>query len=267
MGSPRTCGCRGGVIVPLRPDVNELKRTNVGWLLRDSAAEATQEPQRCARAAQLCSTSLPIDEATAADPFRWSVHGAPLGTDVRGRRGIGRPSRGPGGLLGLRRTSARLRRSGRRNGHLRTSSCIIWPTPRWRGVRLDRASLPGPVAMWASLLVTQLVLVGLVIVTVRLVRHFRGASGSQHGGPARASRAHVERRMGRRAVERHTAALYGKDAVSQAGTTGTRGRRRHRRPAVRQVRGLHPGGRRAPGRQGRGVRDPRACSDTRVRRW
>ena len=78
----------------------------------------------------------------------------------------------------------------------------------------DRPSLPGPVAMSATLLVTQLVLVGLVVLTVALVRHLRGASGSQHGGPARASRSHVERRMGRRAVERHTAALYGKDAVA-----------------------------------------------------
>jgi type IV secretory pathway TraG/TraD family ATPase VirD4 len=85
------------------------------------------------------------------------------------------------------------------------------PALAWSPV--DRASLPGPVAMWASLLVTQLVLVGLVIVTIVLVRHLRAASVSQHGGPARASRAHVERRMGRRAVERHTAALYGKDAV------------------------------------------------------
>ena len=120
---------------------------------------------------------------------------------------------------------------------------------------LYRASLPGPVAIWASLVVTQLVLVGLFIVAIRVVRHFRAASGSQHGGPARASRAHVERRMGRRAVERHTAALYGKDAVSWARTTGPRGRHRHRRPALRQVRGLHPRRRRAQGRQRRGLRD------------
>ena len=86
--------------------------------------------------------------------------------------------------------------------------------PKMAWSRPDRASLPGPVAMWASLLVTQLVLVGLVIVTIALVRHFWGASTSLHGGPARASRAHVERCMGRRAVERHTAALYGKDAVA-----------------------------------------------------
>ena len=76
----------------------------------------------------------------------------------------------------------------------------------------DRPSLPGPVAMWASLLVTQLVLVGLVVVTVRLVRSLR-VSGKRHGGPARASRSDVERRMGRKSVDRHTAALYGKDAV------------------------------------------------------
>ena len=43
----------------------------------------------------------------------------------------------------------------------------------------------------------------------------RGNVGNPHGGPAKASRAQVERRMGRRAVERHTAALYGKDAVAR----------------------------------------------------
>jgi type IV secretory pathway TraG/TraD family ATPase VirD4 len=78
--------------------------------------------------------------------------------------------------------------------------------------RVDRASLPGPVAMWISLLLTQLVFVGLVVVIVALVRHLRGTSGTLHA--ARTSRAQIERRMGRRAVERHTAALYGKDAVS-----------------------------------------------------
>jgi type IV secretory pathway TraG/TraD family ATPase VirD4 len=79
---------------------------------------------------------------------------------------------------------------------------------------LDRASLPGPVALWASLLVTQLVLIGLVVAIIALVRRFGALSGT-HCGPARASRAQIERRMGRRAVERHTAALYGKDAVSE----------------------------------------------------
>ena len=58
------------------------------------------------------------------------------------------------------------------------------PALAWSPV--DRVSLPGPVAIWASLLVTQLVVVGLFIVTIRLVRHLRGASGSQHG-PAKAS--------------------------------------------------------------------------------
>ncbi len=86
------------------------------------------------------------------------------------------------------------------------------PKLAWSPV--DRGSLPGPVAMWATLVVTQLVLVGLVVVAVRLVRHFGAASANLHGGPVKASRAHVERRMGRRAVERHSAALYGKDAVS-----------------------------------------------------
>ena len=44
MGSPRTCGCRGGVIVPLRPDVlveNEANQPRTS--LRDSVAKATKE--------------------------------------------------------------------------------------------------------------------------------------------------------------------------------------------------------------------------------
>ncbi len=86
------------------------------------------------------------------------------------------------------------------------------PALAWSPV--DRPSLPGPLAMWASLLVTQLVLVGLVVLAFHLVRHVQGAAGNQHGGPAKASRAHVERTMGRRAVERHTTALYGKDAAA-----------------------------------------------------
>ena len=77
-----------------------------------------------------------------------------------------------------------------------------------------RTSLPGPVALWASLLVVQLVVVGLVIVIIRIVRHLWAASGTTHGGPAKASRAHVERTMGRKSVERHTTALYGKDAAA-----------------------------------------------------
>jgi type IV secretory pathway TraG/TraD family ATPase VirD4 len=85
------------------------------------------------------------------------------------------------------------------------------PALAWSPV--DRVSLPGPVAIWASLLVTQLVVVGLFIVTIRLVRHLRGASGSQHG-PAKASRAQVERTMGRKSVDHHTTALYGKDAAA-----------------------------------------------------
>ena len=44
MGSPRTCGSRGGVIVPLRPDVmvdNEANRRRTSP--RHSAATAAQE--------------------------------------------------------------------------------------------------------------------------------------------------------------------------------------------------------------------------------
>lgn len=79
----------------------------------------------------------------------------------------------------------------------------------------DRASLPGPVALWASLVVTQLAVVALVAGLVALVRRFHGSLTPEHGGPARASRARVERTLGRKAVDRHTAALYGKDAVAR----------------------------------------------------
>ncbi|MGO8862455.1 MAG: type IV secretory system conjugative DNA transfer family protein [Acidimicrobiales bacterium] len=78
-----------------------------------------------------------------------------------------------------------------------------------------RASLPGPAALWVSLFVTHLVVVALVVAVVSVVRHLVGATGSPHGGPEKANRAQIERRMGRRAVERHTASLYGRDAVAQ----------------------------------------------------
>ena len=119
----------------------------------------------------------------------------------------------------------------------------------------DRPSLPGPVAMWASLLVTQLVLVGLVVVTVRLVRHFGSIgkptrrSGESQSGPRRAAHGSPGGRAPHRRPLREGRRIW-------ARATGPRDRRRHRRPAVRQVRGLHPRRRRAPGRQRRGVRDP-----------
>ena len=78
----------------------------------------------------------------------------------------------------------------------------------------DRVLLPGPVAMWAALIATQLVVVGLVVLSLRLVRLARGATGNQQGGPMKANRSHVERRMGRKAVDRHTADVYGKDAIA-----------------------------------------------------
>ena len=93
--------------------------------------------------------------------------------------------------------------------------CIIWAIPGWPGIRRPSRRLPGPVALWASLLVTHLVVLGLVVVAIRLVRHLGGAIRGPSGGPAKASRAQIERSMGRRAVERHTVALYGKDAVTQ----------------------------------------------------
>ncbi len=87
--------------------------------------------------------------------------------------------------------------------------------PRLAWDPAPRSSLPGPVALWASLLLTHVVVVGLIVVAVRVVRHLLGTSGTPHGGQPKATRTQVERRMGRRAVERHTAALYGKDAVAR----------------------------------------------------
>ena len=77
-----------------------------------------------------------------------------------------------------------------------------------------RAALPGPVALWASLLLTHLVVLGLVVVVVRAVRRLGEAIRGPSGAPAKASRSQIERRLGRRAVERHTVALYGKGAVA-----------------------------------------------------
>lgn len=77
-----------------------------------------------------------------------------------------------------------------------------------------RGSMPGPVAFWASLVVAHLFVVALVVAVVRLVRQFRGTTRDPHGVPATASRSQIERRLGRRSVERHTAALYGKGAVA-----------------------------------------------------
>lgn len=78
-----------------------------------------------------------------------------------------------------------------------------------------RDVLPGPLALWASLLLMHLVVLGLVVVVVRAVRRLGEAIRSPYGVPTKTSRAQIERRLGRRAVERHTAALYGKDAVTR----------------------------------------------------
>ena len=86
--------------------------------------------------------------------------------------------------------------------------------PRLAWSPTARALLPGPPYMWVTLVATQLALLGLAVVAIRLVRFVRGATGDRGGSPMKASRSHVERRMGRSAVNRHTAALYGKDAVA-----------------------------------------------------
>jgi type IV secretory pathway TraG/TraD family ATPase VirD4 len=86
--------------------------------------------------------------------------------------------------------------------------------PRLAWSPTARVLLPGPPYMWVTLVITQLVLLSLAVVAIRLVRFVRGATGNRGGSPMKASRSHVERRMGRSAVNRHTAALYGKDAVA-----------------------------------------------------
>jgi type IV secretory pathway TraG/TraD family ATPase VirD4 len=90
-------------------------------------------------------------------------------------------------------------------GHLANPK-LAWP-------RADRVLLPTAPYIWCALGATQLVLAGLVAVSFRLVR-LVGLSGDRHDNPTKMSRTQVERRMGRRAVDRHTAALYGKDAVA-----------------------------------------------------
>jgi type IV secretory pathway TraG/TraD family ATPase VirD4 len=87
------------------------------------------------------------------------------------------------------------------------------PGLAWPGA--DRVLLPAALYIWCALATTQLVLAGLVVMSFRLVWFARGVIGTSHGNPMKASRSHVERRMGRRAVDRHTAALYGKGAVAE----------------------------------------------------
>ena len=77
-----------------------------------------------------------------------------------------------------------------------------------------RVLLPGPVAMWTVLAATELLLVGIAVVAFRMVRRTQRSLGGPQGGGSKVGRAEVERRMGRKAVERHTAALYGNDAAA-----------------------------------------------------
>ena len=77
-----------------------------------------------------------------------------------------------------------------------------------------RALLPGPVAMWTALAVTELLLVAAAIVALRLVRRVQTSFGGPGGGTTKVGRAEVERRMGRKAVERHTATIYGSSAAA-----------------------------------------------------
>lgn len=83
------------------------------------------------------------------------------------------------------------------------------PRRAWRAPA--QALLPGPAAMWISLATTQVVLVVLGVVATRLVR-LVGGTGRD---PAKVSRSHVEARMGRTAVNRHTSSLYGRGALAK----------------------------------------------------
>src|SRR5664279_5593648 len=70
-------------------------------------------------------------------------------------------------------------------------------------------------AMWTALAATELLVVTTIVVAVRLVRRAQGSFGGPQGGGTKVGRAEVERRMGRKAVERHTAALYGDDTAAK----------------------------------------------------
>ena len=54
-----------------RREQSRTMRIDVGPAPRDSVSQGGARTPRRTRAAQLSSTSLPIDEAAAADPFRW----------------------------------------------------------------------------------------------------------------------------------------------------------------------------------------------------
>jgi type IV secretory pathway TraG/TraD family ATPase VirD4 len=87
--------------------------------------------------------------------------------------------------------------------------------PKLAWASTARTLLPGPVAMWTALAATELLFVATAVVAFRLVRRAQGSFGGQHGGEAKVGRGEVERRMGRKAVERHTAALYGDAAATK----------------------------------------------------
>ena len=87
--------------------------------------------------------------------------------------------------------------------------------PRQAWSEPAREWLPGPVALWAVILGAQLLLAGIVALTLRLLRRIQEGAGGHRANPLRATRVTVERTMGRKAVERHTAALYGKDVAAR----------------------------------------------------
>jgi type IV secretion system protein VirD4 len=77
-----------------------------------------------------------------------------------------------------------------------------------------RVLLPGPAALWTAVITTELVLVALAVMAFRLVRAVLEPLGGPGAGIANVRRSEVERRMGKKAVSRHTAAIYGPDAVA-----------------------------------------------------
>ena len=96
---------------------------------------------------------------------------------------------------------------------LRLPHHLLDPRRAWS--EAGRRWLPGPIALWAVILAAELLLAGLVVLALRLLHRMQEGTGGRHANPARASRTMVERTMGRKAVERHTAALYGKDMAAR----------------------------------------------------
>ncbi len=72
-----------------------------------------------------------------------------------------------------------------------------------------RVLLPGPVPMWVVLAAVEVLLAIVAVLTFRIVRWLRSSLRGPAGSTTKACRTEVIRRMGRKAAERHTAAVFG----------------------------------------------------------